>query len=563
MRCSWLVSVTSLVALISCRTPKHAVELIVQGDTVSAKPRPAGQPASDPASTQIMILALDGMSRDLLYDELRAGHLPNLATLLGGEDFAHADLDDRLLAGMPSTTLPAWSTVFTGEPPSVSGVTNNELFIRETKTFATPAPVSFVDSASTVEVYTKGGANKLLMTPTVYEKIHAHDPDALVWVVMSQFYRGADLMLMAPRTAMLESLAALVSEGMPKEDTARSDKAYAALDNGAVDGLIAHLAKGAVPDVLTLYLAGTDLYAHGSPDGPDVARRKYMIEVVDPALGKLIARMRERDMLARRWVIVTSDHGHTAVIHDAAHALGPDDEDAPGVMRAAGWKLRPFKHEVDRKDPYNAVLAYGGAIAYVYLADRSKCTGEQPCAWDAPPRYDDVLALAEAFRQSNESGEHAPGMRGALDMIFVRRPRPPGQDALPFEVFVGDGKTMPIDQYLAAHPHPTYVDLARRLGELAAGPHGDRAGDLLLLAHNGDRDRPEDRYYFATPFRSWHGSPSKEDSHVPLIVANPGTTANKIRAWVGEILGDRPYQRKVTDLVMALRKKPPALEAKE
>ena len=71
----------------------------------------------------------------------------------------------------------------------------------------------------------------------------------------------------------------------------------------------------------------------------------------------------------------------------------------------------------------------------------------------------------------------------------------------------------------------------RRLDELAVGVHGDRAGDILLLAHDGDRDTPEERYYFAAPFRSWHGSPSKQDSEVPLIVANPHVDAAAIRAW--------------------------------
>ncbi|HET9989978.1 MAG TPA: hypothetical protein VFQ65_15715, partial [Kofleriaceae bacterium] len=138
-----------------------------------------------------------------------------------------------------------------------------------------------------------------------------------------------------------------------------------------------------------------------------------------------------------------------------------------------------------------------------------------------------------------------------------RRPRPAGAIALPFEVYVGGGHTMAIDAYLAQHPHPTYVDVARRLEELAVGRHGDRAGDVMLLAHDGDRDAPEERYYFAKPFRSWHGSPSKQDSEVPLIVANPHASAAAIRAWVGAKLGDRPYQRKVTDIVLGLRAHPP------
>jgi hypothetical protein len=168
-----------------------------------------------------------------------------------------------------------------------------------------------------------------------------------------------------------------------------------------------------------------------------------------------------------------------------------------------------------------------------------------------------VLAAAEAFYQNNEDGSLAPGMKGTLDMIFVREPRPVLEDDLPFEVYVGGGKTQSIADYLEAHPHPTYVAVARRMAALAAGPHGERAGDILLLAHNGDRATAEERFYFATPYRSWHGSPSKLDSEIPLIVAHPGRTRAAIGAFVKPILGDRPFQQKIADIVLALRKHAP------
>jgi len=548
-----------LAVVLGCHAGTQVAELVIDGDTIVMRQRAASAVQSSPSSTPILILALDGVSRDLLYDLVRGGKLPHLAELLGGDDLAHADLDDRMLSNLPSTTIPAWSAVFTGTPAGVNGVPNNEFFIRETKTFAAPAPVTFIDSAATLEVYTKGAVNKLVDAPSVYERIHATDPDALIWVVLSHFFRGADKMFVAERTAFVKMFAAFVEDGMPlQENKVTSRKPYAALDQGAIDALVSHLASGPVPDVVTLYLSGTDLYAHVAREGPDEARRAYLTEVVDPALAKLVDQMRTRGMLANRWVIVTSDHGHTAVVADAAHSIDTGEDDAPGVLHALGWKTRPFRASVSERDPFNAVLAYGGAIAFVYLADRSRCTGEQACAWDAPPRYrEDVLAVAEGFYRNNDTGALAAGMRGTLDMIFVRKPKPAGAIALPFEVYVGGGKTMGVDAYLAQHPHPTYVDVARRLEELAVGRHGGRAGDVMLLAHDGDRDTPEERYYFAKPFRSWHGSPSKQDSEVPLIVANPHVAAAAIHAWVGVKLGDRPYQRKVTDIVLGLRAKPP------
>lgn len=48
-----------------------------------------------------MILALDGVSRDLLYDEIRRGQLPNLSALIGKDAY----LDETLVATLPSTTM--------------------------------------------------------------------------------------------------------------------------------------------------------------------------------------------------------------------------------------------------------------------------------------------------------------------------------------------------------------------------------------------------------------------------------------------------------------------------
>jgi predicted AlkP superfamily pyrophosphatase or phosphodiesterase len=106
------------------------------------------------------VLALDGVSRDLLYDMLRRGKLPNLATLLGGDRLEHAYFDDTLLSTLPSSTMAAWVTVFTGVPPAQHGVTGNEFFVRETRTFACPAPVSFADATPTLEIYTDDAIDK-------------------------------------------------------------------------------------------------------------------------------------------------------------------------------------------------------------------------------------------------------------------------------------------------------------------------------------------------------------------------------------------------------------------
>jgi hypothetical protein len=75
----------------------------------------------------------------------------------------------------------------------------------------------------------------------------------------------------------------------------------------------------------------------------------------------------------------------------------------------------------------------------------------------------------------------------------------------------------------------------------------------LLLAHNGDRDRPEERYYFASNYRSWHGSPSRLDSEIPLIVAHPRKSSAEIGEVVERALGKQAFQQRISDVLMALR----------
>jgi len=547
-----------VVGFTSCFWKKlHKVgEIVVNGEQLDLRKREPGSRPNAPETPPLLVFAMDGVSRELLYDMVRGGKLPNLAALLGGQSLEHAYFDDTLLSTLPSSTMAAWVTAFSGVSPAVHGVPGNEYFIRDTRTFACPAPVSFADSAPTLEIYTDDAIGKLTEAPTVYDRMRSDSPDALMWVVMSHVYRGADRLIIARRTAIAMAMASFLESFIEKHmtDSNTSRRIYEDLDEAAIESVVGQLDDGPVPDVLTIYLSGTDLYAHTAKEGPDLARRAYLVEVVEPLIAKLTKKLRARHALSNRWILVTSDHGHTEVLKDDKHALAASGP--PDVLRNAGFRVRPFKRDVEKTHAFSAVLAYGGAMAYVYLADRSRCAGDDDvCRWEDPPRYEeDVLAAAEAFAQANGPDSTVPRMKGSLDMIFVRKPRPVTDVDLPFEVYLGGGKTMPIDAYLEQHPHPTYVALATRMHDLAVGIHGERAGDIVLLAHNGDREAPEDRYYFAAPYRSWHGSPSRVDSELPLIVAHPRERASAIRHRVRRALGNRPSQQKVADVMLELRR---------
>jgi hypothetical protein len=92
--------------------------------------------------------------------------------------------------------------------------------------------------------------------------------------------------------------------------------------------------------------------------------------------------------------------------------------------------------------------------------------------------------------------------------------------------------------------------------ELAAGPHGHRAGDIVLLARSGGSRPIEDRFYFSREYHSWHGSPEWQDSHVPILVARAGHDGSAIRHRVDAVVGGSPSQLHVTPLVLQLLREP-------
>lgn len=254
-------------------------------------------------------------------------------------------------------------------------------------------------------------------------------------------------------------------------------------------------------------------------------------------------------------MILIADHGHTSVLADDRHALGTEgDDEPPALIEKTGFRLRKFVLNPDENEQdYQATVAYQGAIAYLYLADRSTCPQKgDRCEWQQPPRLKaDVMPVVRAFYKVNTTGDPIPQLKGTLDLIFAREPRPPGQPALPFQIFDGK-KLLPIPQYLARHPRPDLLQLETRMRWLGAGPYGHRAGDVLLLARSGLERPIEERFYFSGPYHSWHGSPTMQDSHIPFILARKGDAGEKLQAIITAAMGKFPSQLDFVPLVQAL-----------
>ena len=555
-----LVLVAAVAILIWLPRPEEIIlspDVIELREDIERAPRTAMTEERPP----ILLLGIDGVDRDLLYRELRDGQLPGLARLLGveqndgGRKFPHAHFYPSLLSELPSSTIPVWVSLFTGVPPGEHGAPGNEFFIRGEERFAAPVPTSFDDPRPLLGTYTDDYVNDLVELPTFYEVLRDEDPSIRLWVALSQVYRGADRLMVARHGVLGDAFSAFLQGGL---EDAEFFQVIGALDAEVLQNTAAELEQNALPDVLTVYLFGTDLFAHRSSEGPTPARTQYMRDVLDPAFEELYQALRQRDSWADRYVVVVSDHGHTEVSHTSERALGPDlDDDPPAVLRQGGFRVRPMVYQTG-DDDFQSVLAYQGGMAFAYIADRSTCPDEgDQCDWERPPRYEaDLLEAAEAFYQADREGRYASKMQDSLDLILVRDPSIDAEGALPFVVYTGQGQTTPLAEYLELSPRPMYAALEQRLTELTTGRFGDRAGDMLLIPHNGTRDRPEDRFYFSTEYHSWHGNPSRRDSEIPLIVAHPDCTAEQLGRLTDDTLGHKPRMHQVMQLLLTLRRGP-------
>lgn len=90
--------------------------------------------------------------------------------------------------------------------------------------------------------------------------------------------------------------------------------------------------------------------------------------------GRLRQALEKSGFLEDSYIVVTSDHGLTDVRPDDRNSLGMERDDEPAaLLRGAGFRPRPFQLEIRDDHDFNAVLAYQGGMAYVYVADRSTC----------------------------------------------------------------------------------------------------------------------------------------------------------------------------------------------
>ena len=485
--------------------------------------------------SRLLIIDLDGLRQDVFSRALQDGSIPNLSRLVGDVHAANgAHL--QVTSTAPSITFCAQTTIFTGLQPNQHGVAGNQFFDRFGETNHGKPRFYAFDVGDTlavkdaVEVFVEDGLLSKVLNPqnlTLYELAAQHGMDALVAYHM--LARGAKTWI---RPSLLDIARFTKGGGL----IGISAEAY---DNSMLDKLLDAIQRDGPFQVITAYFMGLDHHSH--QHGPQ-AQADYLQRVVDTQVGRLIKLLETRHELDDTLVVVVSDHGQVRVIPDDRHSLRlsfPFDLEMGYLFQALGIDVNDKPGEGADCD---AVVACDGGLAHVYLRRKEG-------AWEQPPGFDrDVLPIAAAFWEANQTGRYAPDLKDALAAILVRQVEQSGWNAS-YQVYTPAG-LLPLDAFFPGQIRTETIDAPARLNHLA-GPH---AGDLLLIANDSAG------YYFGAPIQGTHGGLHPGESLAVLslnwVGASPAQTTH-LRQVISETSGElRDAENRLAnlaDLVPILR----------
>jgi hypothetical protein len=502
----------------------------------------------------VIVFALDGTTPAQLMEAIGAGHAPNLGGLLGRRQgagvFEHAYAAPHAMSMLPSSTIADWSAIFTGTGPADNGVPGDEWFERANNRFLAPVPVSVEDITDNTKTVADDLIGHELRVGTLYERMQVRS-----YVSLMSVHRGATYYTTVSPGSFGDMITHLI-KGSLLYGAGPEKSLSGAIDRDSADKVVQTIEQHGIPDLQVVYFPGIDIYTHEA-DPPLEKQTHYLERVTDPAIGRILDEYRKKGVLQGTYVIIIADHAQIPTLDDERHELGTGDNSPFTAVKRAGFRVRkPLLALADLDKDYQAVLAYQGFTAYVYLANRSTCRREhQRCDWTKPPRFEeDVIPVLNSIYRSNRWGRPVPKLKGTIDLIFARQPVRPGGKTLPYEIFDGH-HLVAIDDYLIDHPRPDLIDLSERMEWLSAGPYGDRAGDILLLAKACTNLPIQRRYYFAgTTHHTWHGSACEQDSNIPFILAQVGGSGQRMKSIMQPFGGDSPYERELTPLVESLFK---------
>ena len=460
-------------------------------------------PADIPPS-HLLIIDIDGLRQDVFYQALEEKRLPHIGRLVGGREAARG-IHFAAVSTLPSVTFPSQTSFLTGLQPAQHGIAGNQFFDRfGLHNQGVPRFYAFdigdtliLDDA--VRVYSDEAG---LLGETL-DKTTLTLPEQFV-----QKCRSAGVVYhMLGRGATTWARPALLDMARFQKGGALFGLTPQAFDEHMLANARRLLVQHPHPDLLLVYFLGLDHHAH--THGPEV-EMDYLCRVVDEQVGNLLKDLRRAGWMRNTLTAIVSDHGQIAVIEDDRHSLRlsfPFDREMAYLFDALHLDVHDYPGEGPDCD---AVVASNGGTAHVYLQNRQ---GQ----WkDAPHFTQDVLPVAQAFWDANQTGIYCSDLQDALAMILARNVEQDGWRA-DYQVFTPAG-LQPVGDFLAQHPQIQTVDAVARLQALA----GPASGDLLLVSNFAGG------FYFGAPVKGTHGGLHPDDSLCVLSLAWSGASPKQV-----------------------------------
>jgi predicted AlkP superfamily pyrophosphatase or phosphodiesterase len=278
-----------------------------------------------------VIIDVDGIRRDTFEQVYRDGRLPSFQRI-----FARALWFDKASTVLPSVTMAAQASIYTGTQPARHGVPGNQWFDRSQGRL-----IDYMNPGGLICVYgltmlggagcSGGLANGHLLAPTIYEA--AAQAGLTSAVYYSQYWKGAARAAPPGVAEMVGFLA-----GSPVD--------WRAFDSEMAGRAINELQSRGLPSLLTVYFAGTDGIAHKSGIAGQTA---YLSGTVDALLGHIVDAVESLDPSWREHTlfVLVSDHGRTDLV---ANSEDPS-----------------LKADLQAALPAGATIAENGGMAYIYL----------------------------------------------------------------------------------------------------------------------------------------------------------------------------------------------------
>jgi hypothetical protein len=258
------------------------------------------------AAQRAVLFAIDGLSQNVLYDELRAGHLPNIARIVRrGTVFQNGTL-----AEYPTVTWANHNTLVTGASPGHNGIVNNSWFDRTTQTEQLITDGGFKNSLRTGKLISPD-------VETLYEAVERSFPDALTVAINQPSGRGADMSILDVHGVgnllqrLPKILGHVLGDALGGEFTTADVKRVGvkvALQDVLAGAMGTAYWDSAAPPKLGVF-EFTQVDNRGHITGPQSPDTRAALRNVDRQIGQVLDTLDRRGLTDSTAMVLTADHG--------------------------------------------------------------------------------------------------------------------------------------------------------------------------------------------------------------------------------------------------------------